>query len=104
VTINIHDKPCVTVLCDDCKDGCWDEMGTPHFDSVDDAERWIRKNREPWLFTADTQLCSRCWARRICAQEGHDWGEWFESASDKLTVWRYCERCSRPDYTVRADR
>jgi hypothetical protein len=104
VTINIHDKPCVTVLCDDCKDGCWDEMGTPHFDSVDDADRWIRKNCEPWLFTADTQLCSRCWARRICAQEGHDWGEWFESASDKLTVWRYCERCSRPDYTVRADR
>lgn len=101
MTIKVHATPCVTILCDDCQDECWEE-GTPHFESVAEAQRWIGQYCEAWLFTAEIQVCAHCWALRICAQEGHEWGEWFDSASDELTVWRYCDRCSRPDYTVRA--
>jgi len=75
---------------------------TLHFKSVFEAERWIRKNRESWLFTTEMQLCGRCWALRTRAQEGRAWGEWCDSASDARSVWRYCDRYSRPDYTVRS--
>lgn len=102
MTIRIHEQPCVEVSCDDCEDECWED-GKPHWFSVDDARDWLNKHADGWLFTDSDQLCPRCHRKRVCNAEGHDWEDWRQSAADALEVFRFCDRCSAVDYTVRTD-
>lgn len=86
----IRNLSCTEITCDDCGDDCFED-GTPHFESVDKAKAsgWL----EGWLFTDIEQVCRRCYAKRTCEAEGHDWDEWRQSARDDLTAYRVCERC-----------
>jgi hypothetical protein len=96
--IDVGQTPCITVTCDDCGDDCWED-GTPHFESLDQAHKYVG---EDWLFTDTEQACGPCRVRRVCVAEGHVWGEWQQSKRDHLTTFRLCDRCTAFDYTVTA--
>ena len=102
MSIKIRHVPCITILCDDCGDDCWEE-GTPHWDSFDEARRWIAQHADGWVFSDTEQVCEHCATERLCKASGHAWGEWTPHYSDAMLSIRFCERpsCCHMDYAPR---
>jgi hypothetical protein len=67
---------CVSVQCGTCDTafGDSDDVGTLHFDSVQDAARTLAE--AGWWVTTTGVQCDTCAARQACATLGHVWTDW----------------------------
>lgn len=85
--------------CDDCHDayGPWE---VPHYPSLAVAVRALRADE--WTVKVRKgrpvlTRCQRCTANRLCARDGHAFGEWEPDWFGRGEQARYCQReCSVP--------
>lgn len=97
--MSINHVTCVTVTCGGCKEEAplYDDMGTAHFPSVDEARKQLVTDHadEPeyqWSIDGEDWFCASCTAARACeAAGGHDWGDWDVPYAG-LDEFRSCRR------------
>ena len=105
-------ETCTVFECDVCGDG-WadnDDAGTPHFDeqlakAVKQLADW------EWTTDGDKHYCRACSVERLCAAQGHVWGQWVEAFNYSDPDWktkpppaeqRFCERDNCHERETRA--
>ncbi len=94
------EQTCVTIKCDgNCQHEGWSEDGPYHFDSREDAERYLRE-RCRWLIVGDRALCENCAARAECEATSHQYDDDWSPREIKGVRWRQrdCQRCDEVDY------
>ncbi len=96
VGVSFHDHSCVSVLCDDCSDNCWDD-GMPHFADSEEATNYLKS--ADWLLTETRMLCRSCAQDADCAATGHQFGHWGDREYlDVPYRLRRCDHCDDCDY------
>lgn len=77
-------RECIILTCDECGSTGIDDYDV-HWSNREEAEA------DGWRRVDEKDLCPRCEAVRVCATEGHLWGEWVRAYAGEGWV-RFCER------------
>ena len=92
---------CLLITCNTCGDPGEDgDAGVPHFETIEQARDYL----DDWEISPDAGMvtCEGCVARRVCAEQGHDPGEWVdcrcggriaEHRARGCDQFRHCTRC-----------
>ncbi|MGD9530673.1 MAG: hypothetical protein AB7V44_28330 [Pseudonocardia sp.] len=103
--MTIRTVTCFVVECDACH-ATFDDNGDAdlHFDSHDDALRYVTEHAGWNLSEHGHLLCPRCDAYIFCVERGHDWTPWTpcscagwipEHFFDGCPLRRTCQRCEQ---------
>lgn len=97
--MGVRYQRCVYVVCDGADD-CdpWDDdVGTPHFDSLEKALEYVRSYG--WIVAGDRLLCPDHAAKQDCALTGHRYDPWQDKELRGVQYrTRWCEHCNHTDY------